>query len=65
MRRAAFCLLGLVTGYVLGAGLGAMGIELLSHNTHDKSVEVAMTSALISGPIGAVVGLVVGCLRGK
>ncbi len=65
MRTAAFCLAGLVAGYVVGAGLGAAGIELFSTNTHDKSLEMVMTSAFVTGPIGAVIGLVAGWLRAR
>lgn len=65
MRTAAFCLIGLVAGYVIGAGLGAAAIQLLSANTHDKSIEMAMTSAFVTGPIGATIGIVVGWLRAR
>jgi hypothetical protein len=51
-------LLGLIGGYVIGAAIGAVGIELFSSNTHDKSVEMAMTSAFVTGPIGAVLGVI-------
>ena len=65
MRRIGFCLAGLIAGYLIGAGLGAAAIQVLSSNTHDKSMEIAMTSAFFTGPIGAVIGVVVGWMRGR
>jgi hypothetical protein len=65
MRKVVLCLAGLVAGYLIGAGLGAVAIEFFSGNTHDRSVEMAMTAAFVTGPIGAVVGLVVGWMRGR
>lgn len=65
MRRFGFCLAGLIAGYIIGAGLGAAAIQLFSANTHDKSVELAMTSAFVAGPIGALIGAVVGWMRGR
>ena len=62
MGKAARALLGLVTGYITGAALGAVAIELVSSNTHDKNVEMAMTSAFVAGPIGAVAGVVAALL---
>lgn len=55
--------LGLIAGYALGVVAGIALIALLSTNTHDKSLEVAMTSAFVAGPIGAVIGLLIGILR--
>jgi hypothetical protein len=65
MRKFLLCLAGLVAGYIIGAGLGAAAIEYFSGNTHDRSVEMAMTAAFVTGPIGAVIGLVVGWIRGR
>ncbi len=63
MRKFLFCLFGLIAGYLIGAGLGAAAIQLLSSNSHDKSMEMAMTSAFVTGPIGAAIGLVAGWLK--
>lgn len=65
MRKFMLCLAGLIAGYVIGAGLGAAAIQLFSSNTHDKSVELAMTAAFYTGPIGAVIGAVVGWMRAR
>lgn len=63
MSRLVRAIAGLLTGYVVGALAGVALISILSGNTHDKSVEVAMTSALVTGPVGALIGCVVGLLR--
>ena len=63
MRRAALISVGLILGYVVGAALGALAIEVLSTNTHDKSLEMAMTSAFVTGPIGALCGAIAGAFR--
>ena len=63
MRKFLFCLFGLIAGHLIGAGLGAAAIQLLSSNSRDKSMEMAMTSAFVTGPIGAVIGLVAGWLK--
>lgn len=65
MSKLLHALAGLVLGYVAGAGLGYMAITLLSSNTHDKSVEAAMTAAFVAGPLGAVIGLVLALMRGR
>lgn len=62
MRKAVFCLIGLVAGYAIGALAGYAGVEAFSANTHDKSLEAAMTAAFFTGPIGAVLGLITGCI---
>jgi hypothetical protein len=62
MRTFVFCLIGLIAGYIAGALVGAGAIEALSPNTHDKSQELAMTGAFVTGPIGAVIGAIVGWL---
>jgi ABC-type antimicrobial peptide transport system permease subunit len=63
MRRLFFAFVGLVVGYLLFAILGYFLIEALS-TTSDRDVEAAMTSAFAIGPFGALVGLVVGFMRG-
>jgi hypothetical protein len=65
MRRALRALLGLVCGYAVGVGLGLLLVAMVSGNTHDKSVEMATTSALVTGPLGALVGLVLGLATGR
>lgn len=50
-------ILGLVLGAVIGAFAVGGLVQLLSSNTHDKSLEVAMTGAFVGGPLGAICGL--------
>lgn len=59
MRTFGFLVVAAIAGYAVGL-FGGMGlVNLLSSNRHDKSMEAAMTGALVFGPIGAVVGLIV------
>jgi hypothetical protein len=64
MRRFALGVLGAIAGYVAFAFAGYNLIELLSSNVHDRSVEAAMTSAFVAGPLGALIGLVAGIVLG-
>ena len=64
MRRLAIGALVAFGGYVVAATLGYLLVEGLSTNTHDRSLEAAMTAAFVAGPIGAVVGFVIGFIRG-
>lgn len=57
--RAILCML---LGFAIGAIACAVLISLFSGNTHDKSVEMAMTAAFVGGPIGAIIGLVAGLM---
>jgi hypothetical protein len=54
-----------VLGYALGAFGGGLLVSVLSSNTHDRSVEAAMTGAFVLGPLAAVVGALVGICRTK
>jgi hypothetical protein len=57
--RAILCML---LGFAIGAIGCALLVSLFSGNTHDKSVEMAMTGAFVGGPTGAIVGLVAGLM---
>ncbi len=63
MVKGLRAVVGVVIGFVAGVVLGAALIALFSSNTHDKSVEMAMTAAFVTGPIGAVIGLIAALLR--
>lgn len=63
--RIAMGILGGVLGYALGAFGGGFLVSVLSSNTHDRSVEAAMTGAFVLGPLAAVVGALVGIWRTK
>ena len=64
MKRFGLGLLFAIGGYIAAALTGYFLIGQLSSNTHDRSVEAAMTSAFVIGPLGAIVGFVVGFIRG-
>lgn len=64
MRRFGIALLWAVGGYVVAALLGYVLTDQLSSNVHDRSVEAAMTSIFVWGPLGAVVAFIVGFVRG-
>lgn len=53
----------LLVGYVAGAVAGYVAVEYLSQNTHDRSVEAAMTGAFVSGPAGALLAALIWLLR--
>lgn len=63
MKRLLRGLLWGVLGYLLGAFGGGLLIAQLSSNTHDVSVEAAMTGAFVTGPLVGLVGLIVGLVR--
>jgi len=64
MRRFGFGLLFALGGYAIAAVAGYFLIGALSSNTHDRSVEAAMTSAFVLGPLGGVIGFIAGLVRG-
>lgn len=63
MNRFLRALVGLALGYAVGVAIGAGLVAAFSANTHDKSVELVMTSAFVTGPIGAIIGALVAGLR--
>ncbi len=65
MRTMLYCLAGIAVGFALGAGIGIVLVNVFSSNTHDRSVEAAMTAAFVTGPAGAVLGLIVAWLRAR
>ena len=64
-RRFAIALVWAAVGYLVGAFGGVYAISVLSTNTHDGSVEAAMSGAFVTGPIGAVMGPLAGTLRAR
>ncbi|PPD42698.1 MAG: hypothetical protein CTY15_11655 [Methylocystis sp.] len=57
IRTALTTIAGLLAGYLVGAAIGAAFVTLFSQNAHDKNLEVVMTGAFVTGPLGAVIGL--------
>ncbi|MBE7522681.1 MAG: hypothetical protein HS109_09895 [Burkholderiales bacterium] len=64
MRRLGFGVVGVIAGFALGAVAGYALVSLLSSNVHDSAVEASMTAVFVAGPIGALIGLVAGIVRG-
>ena len=58
MKRFFLSCLSAIAGYVVMAFVGYGLIGWLSSNPYDSSVEAAMTSAFVIGPLGAVVAFV-------
>jgi hypothetical protein len=65
MRRALIGLLWDVPGYLVGAFGGGYAVSVLSSNTHDRSLEAAMTGAFLFGPLAAVTAFIIGAVRAK
>jgi ABC-type transport system involved in cytochrome c biogenesis permease component len=53
-----------LVGYVAGAVIAYVAVQVLSGNVHDRDLEAAMTAAFVGGPALAVVGAVTGAIRG-
>jgi hypothetical protein len=64
VKRFALGLFYAAIAYVLTALVAYLAVLQLSNNTHDRSLEAAMTSVFVFGPIGAVLAFVVGIVRG-
>lgn len=56
MKRFLASLFSAAAGFALFAFSGYWLIYLMSTNVHDSSVEAAMTSIFLIGPIGAILG---------
>ena len=64
MKRFGLGVVGALAGYAVAAFGGYWLTGLLSTNVHDASVEAAMTSAFVWGPLGAIGGFVLGIVFG-
>lgn len=58
MKTFRATLLAAILGYVVGLFGTMAAIELFSSNTHDKSMEAAMTGAFVGGPLMAVISVI-------
>jgi hypothetical protein len=63
MRRFGLGMLFAIGGYFAAAVVCYFLIDQFSSNTHDRSVEAAMTSAFVFGPLGAVAAFAVGFIH--
>lgn len=64
MKRFGIALAYSLLGYVAMALLGYVAIGQFSTNVHDRQLEATMTAAFVTGPLGAVIGFIVGFMRG-
>ena len=65
MKRFGMGVLGFIAGYLIAAFLGYFLVGDFSSNTHDRSVEAAMTSVFVFGPFGAIAGFIIGFMLGR
>lgn len=65
MRTVGSLLLYVLAGYVIGAVFTFVAVQVLAGNTHDRSVEAAMTAAFLGGPLLAVLLGIVGSGRSR
>jgi hypothetical protein len=63
MSKSFAAMFGVLIGYIDGAGLGAVSIDLFSGYGADKDVQIAMIAAFVTGPLGALLGLLAALAR--
>ena len=54
MKIVLVSLLAAVAGYFAGVVIGMLAVNLFSSNVHDKSLEAAMSSFFVYGPLAAI-----------
>lgn len=59
MKTFGVALLAAILGYVVGLFGTMAAIKYFSSNTHDKSMEAAMTGAFVGGPLIAIISVIV------
>ena len=59
MKTIGFSLLVGLAGYILGAILGMIVVNMFSANQHDKAIEAAMTSFFLFGPALAILSVII------
>jgi len=62
LKAFGIAMLSGLSGYVLGAFLGVLIVEMCSRNGHDKSVESAMTGFTVVGPLAALLSAIGGAV---
>ena len=65
MRRFLIALGVAIAAYIVGVFISMQLVMLLSSNTHDRSVEAAMTSAFVYGPVIALIAFCVAIVKAK
>lgn len=58
MKTFAIVVAAAIAGFVLAAAIAFGAVGLLSSNTHDRSVEAAVTAFLLAGPLGALLAAI-------
>lgn len=58
MKTFGVALLAAILSYIVGLFVTMAAIELISSNTHDKSMEAAMTGAFVGGPLIAIISVI-------
>jgi hypothetical protein len=58
MKTFELSVLAAIGAHLVGLFGGMVLIETFSSNTHDKSVEAAMTGAFVFGPLEAVLAVI-------
>jgi len=61
-RKLLHALLWLLPCYFAGLFAGLWLIPLIGGNRHDSSVEAAMTAIFVTGPLTAIVGVLISLL---
>jgi hypothetical protein len=64
MPRLFSAIVGLVIGYLDGAGLGAGSLDFAFSYGANEDLKIAMIAPLVTGPLGAVLGVMVTLLSG-
>jgi uncharacterized membrane-anchored protein len=59
MKTFGLSILAAIGGYLVGLFGGMVLIQAVSSNTHDQSVEAAMTGAFVFGPFAAVLSVII------
>ncbi len=59
VRIIALSVVALIVGYLVGLFGGMVLVNTVSPNKHDKSMEAAMTSAFVIGPVVAILAFVI------
>lgn len=63
LRRFGVGVLWGIPAYLVGAFGGGYLVSVSSSNSHDGSVEAAMTGAFVLGPLAGLIGFVIGAVR--
>ena len=62
MAKLLRVILCVFIGFILGIFFGSLIVALFLGNSHDMAMEVGMTAFFTTGPIGAIIGLIVGIM---